>query len=132
LRNEWNEGQKSAANKRHIEVSSNSGGQQTLQTVMRMNIPIEMYISVMAGFVLAFFLMVGEIVALRKQVPKILVYLQLMFQTGRRVRFFVVICGIVVFFMIQPVIVAVLVVLALNNFNPHFSVYLMQELKQVL
>ncbi len=63
-----------------------------------MNIPIEMYISVMAGFVLAFFLMVGEIAALRKQTPKILAHLQLMYQTGRRVRFLVVICGIVVFF----------------------------------
>ena len=97
-----------------------------------MNIPIEMYISIMAGLVLALFLMVSEIVALRKQLSKIMVHLQLLFQTGKKVRFLVVICGIAVFLLIQPVIVALLVVLALNNFNPHFSAYLMQELEQLL
>ena len=97
-----------------------------------MGIPIEMYISIMAGLVLAFFLMVGEIAALRKQAPKILAYLRLMHQTGKRVRLIVAICGIAIFFLIQPIIVAVLAVLALNSFNPNFSVNLMQELKQGL
>jgi hypothetical protein len=91
-----------------------------------------MYISVMAGFVLAFFLMVGEIVALRKQVSKIVMHLQLLFETGRIVKFLVVICGILGFILIQPAVVALLVVLALNDFNPHFSVYLIHQLKQVL
>jgi ABC-type uncharacterized transport system fused permease/ATPase subunit len=95
-------------------------------------IPIEMYISIMAGFVIAFFLMVGEIVVLRKQAAKVLAHLQLLYITGRKIRFVVVMCGIVVCFLIQPVIVAVLVALALNNLNPHFSVYLLQEIKQVL
>lgn len=97
-----------------------------------MGIPIEMYISVMAGFVLAFFLMVGEIAALRRQATKVLTHLRLMYQTGKRVRFLAEIFGIAVFFLIQPLIVAALAVLALNNFNPHFSANLMQELKQVL
>lgn len=97
-----------------------------------MNIPIEMYISVMAGFVLAFFLMVGEIAALRKQAPKIMAHLRLMYRTGERIKFLFAICGIAVFFLIQPIIVAALTVLALNNFNPHFSANLMQEIKQGL
>jgi len=97
-----------------------------------MDIPIEMYISVMAGLVLGFFLMVGEIAALRKQAPKILAHLRLMYQTGKRVRLLVALCGIAVFFLIQPIIVSGLTVLALNNFNPHFSANLMQELKQGL
>lgn len=97
-----------------------------------MNTPIEMYITVMAGCVLAFFLMVSEIVALRKQAVKIFTYLQFMLKAGRRVRFVIVICGIAFFFLVQPVIVGVLVVLALNNLNPHFSVTLMQEIMQVL
>jgi hypothetical protein len=97
-----------------------------------MDIPIEMYISVMSGFVLAFFLMIGEVVALRKKAPKFLAHLRLMYQTGKRIRLFFAICGIAVFFLIQPIIVAVLTVLALNNFNPHFSANLMQELKQGL
>ncbi|MGC2458288.1 MAG: hypothetical protein WA435_09845 [Gallionellaceae bacterium] len=95
-----------------------------------MDIPIEIYISVMAGLVLSFFLMVGEIAALRTQAPKILARLRFMYQTGKRIKLFVAICGIAVFFLIQPIIVAILAVLVLNNFNPHFSVNLMQELKQ--
>jgi len=38
-------------------------------------------------------------------------------------------CGIAVFFLIQPVIVAAQVVLALNNFNPQFASNLMQQLR---
>ena len=97
-----------------------------------MNTPIEMYISLMAGLVLSLFLMVGEIVVLRKKIAKILAYLHLMLHTGKRVRFAIAICGIAFFFLSQPIIVGVLVVLALNNFNPHFSVFLIQEIKQAI
>ena len=96
-----------------------------------MNIPIEMYISVMAGLVIALFLMVGELVALRKQARKIIAHLQYLIRTRRRFTLLAVICGIAVFFFIQPFIVAGFVVYALNSFNPHFSINLVQELKQL-
>ena len=91
-----------------------------------------MYISVMAGFVISFFLMVGEVVALRRQASKIFAHLKLLRQTRRRIRLVFVLLGIAVLFLIQPVIVAAFVVLVLNNFNPHFYVYLLQEFKQML
>lgn len=89
---------------------------------------MEMYISVMAGLVLGFFLMIGEIAALRKRVPVIQAYLRLMQQSGKKIRHLFAICGIVAFFLIQPVILAVLVVLALNNLNSHFAANLMHEM----
>lgn len=90
---------------------------------------MEIYISVMAGFVLGFFLLVGEVAALRKRVPVIGAYLRRLHQSGKRIRLFMAICGILTFFLIQPVVIAALVVSALSNLNAHFSANFMHELK---
>lgn len=83
----------------------------------------------MAGLVLGCFLIVGEIAALRKRMPVIGAHLRLMRQSGKKLRRLIAICGIVAFFLIQPVMVAALVVRALSNLNSHFAANLMQELK---
>lgn len=90
---------------------------------------MEIYISVMAGFVLGFFLIIGEIAALRKRALVIQAQLRLMHQSGKKIKRLFAICGIALFFLIQPLIVAMLVVFALNSLNLHFSANLLEELK---
>lgn len=87
---------------------------------------MEIYISIMAGFVLGFFLLVGEFAALRKQIPMIQAHFRLMSQSGKRLRLLVAICGIVAFLLITPILVAVLVVLVLNNFSSNFTANLLR------
>ena len=93
---------------------------------------IELYVAVMAGVVLSLFLMVSEIVFMRKRVSKIRVRLMHFYQSGRFLRFFLGLFAIAVFFLIQPVIVGFLVVMALDNLNPHFSDSVIREIRQVL
>lgn len=93
---------------------------------------IELYVAVMAGVVLSLFLMVSEIVFLRKRVSKIRTRLLYFYQSGRYPRLFIDLFAIAAFFLIQPVIVGFLVVMALDNLNPHFSDSVIREIRQVL
>ena len=88
---------------------------------------MEIYISVMAGCVLGFFLIVGEIALLRKRALAIQSYLGRMRQSGKRAKFIAVVSGIAAFFLIQPVVVGLLVVLAVNNLDPHFAANLLHR-----
>ena len=87
---------------------------------------MEIYVSVMAGFVLGFFLLAGEIVALRKRMQPIARRLKRMQEAGEKTKFAAAICGIAAFFLIQPVLIALLVTLALGNLDMHFTANLMQ------
>lgn len=93
---------------------------------------VELYFTVMAGMVLAFFLMVGEVVALRKTGMKLYSRLKAMRSEGRKARYYAEITLALLFFLIQPFIVAWLVTGALNGFNPHFAVNLARELTSIL
>lgn len=88
---------------------------------------MEMYISVMAGFVLGFFLLAGEIVALRRRMQPVARRLKRMREAGQRIRFAAFICVIAAFFLIQPFLIALLVTLALGNLDVHYTANLMQQ-----
>ena len=90
---------------------------------------IELYIAIMAGVVLSLFLMVSEIVLLRKRFAMIRKRLIHHYLAGRKVRFFLGIFAIAVFFLVQPLIVALLVMAALDDVDPHFSVSVFRQLK---
>jgi len=90
---------------------------------------IELYFTVMAGMVLAFFLMVGELVALRKVGFRLYSRLQRMRSTGRKLRLYAEMGMICLFFLVQPFIVGWLVMGALDRFNPHFAVNMVRELR---
>ncbi len=93
---------------------------------------IELYFTVMAGMVLAFFLMVGEVVALRKVGMRLYSRLKAMRRSGRKWRFYAEMGLVILFFLVQPFIVGWLVTGALNGFNSHFAVNLIRELKEGL
>lgn len=92
----------------------------------------ELYVAIMAGMVLSFFLMVGELAALRMVIRKIRSYLLFLYREAMYIKMLGVILMIASFFLIQPLIVGLLVVLALNNLNPDFSNSVLRELEVVL
>jgi hypothetical protein len=85
----------------------------------------------MAGVVLSLFLIVIEIVAMRKRASRIRTRLMRLYQSGRILRLLIEISAIAAFFIVQPVIVAFLVAMALDNLNPDFSEHVIQQLRQV-
>lgn len=81
---------------------------------------IELYIAIMAGCVLSFFLMVSEIVFLRKRLVGIRSRLRSLCQSGRFIRLALSIFSILAFILVQPLIVGLLVAKALDKANPGF------------
>ena len=93
---------------------------------------IELYIAIMAGFVLAFFLMVSEIMLMRKQVVVFLTRLKNYYRSGKFIRLFFSTFAMLAFILVQPLIVGLLVVMALDKIDPHFSTSVIREIRQGL
>lgn len=89
---------------------------------------MELYISVMAGFVLAAFLIAAELAALRKRLAGMAAALENMRRSGQHFKRIAAICGIAAFFLIQPVVVALLVAAALGQLDTNFSAHLLREI----
>ena len=91
----------------------------------------ELLLVFMAGVVLALFIIVTEIAAMRKRASRIRTRLVRLFQSGRIVRLIIEISAIAVFFMVQPVIIGFLVTMAIDNLNPDFSTNVVQQIQQI-
>jgi hypothetical protein len=91
----------------------------------------ELLLVFMAGVVLALFVIVIEIAAMRKRASGIRTRLMRLNQSGRILRLLIEISAIAAFFIVQPVIIAFLVTKALDNLNPDFSKHVIQQLQQV-
>lgn len=92
----------------------------------------ELLMVIMAGIVLSLFMIVGEIAAMRKRVKNIRARLFRMYQSGRILRLIAELSAIAAFFLIQPVIVAILAAMALDNLYPDFSDLVAQQLQHAL
>lgn len=93
---------------------------------------IELNISILTGAVVGLFLIVTELVAMHSKVSKYRAHLRGLYQSGRKLRLFAEVSGVAVFFLVQPVIASLLTIVALDNFNPQFSVHAEQQFKQHL
>jgi hypothetical protein len=91
----------------------------------------ELLLVFMAGVVLSLFLIVIEIAAMRKRASRIRKRLMHLYQSRRIMRFLIEISAIAAFFIVQPVIIAFLVAIALDKLNPDFSGHVMQEIGQI-
>ena len=91
----------------------------------------ELLLVFMAGVVISLFLIVIEIAAMRKLASRIRTRLMRLYQSGRILRLLIEISAIAAFFIVQPVIVAFLVTMALDKLNPDFSGHVIQEIGQV-
>jgi len=93
---------------------------------------IELYIAIMAGCVLSVFLMVSEVVFLRKRFAMIRKRLIHYYLTGRVFRYYLGIFAIAAFFLVQPLIVAYLVMMSLDTVNPVFSISVFRQIREAL
>lgn len=92
---------------------------------------VDLYVAFMAGSVLALFLMVGEIAAIAKYAPAIFGRLRRFYRLKKIVRLLVEFSAMALFFLLQPVIIGLLVVMALDKLIPGFSAHVVRQLRQV-
>jgi hypothetical protein len=91
----------------------------------------ELLMVIMAGVVLSLFLIVSEIAAMRKRAKRILAHMVSLYQSGRFLRLFLELCAIAVFFLAQPVIIATLTAIALDDLNQGFSDMVIEQVRHV-
>ncbi len=90
---------------------------------------IELKMSILTGAVGGVLLIVAELIMMHKKVSKYREHLRALYRSGRMLRLFGEVSGIAVIALIQPVLISVLTVMALGNFNPAFSANAAQQLK---
>ena len=90
---------------------------------------IELKMAILTGAVGGLIMVLAEGVALHSKVSKYRAHLRELYRTKRFLRLFAEIGSIAFAVAIQPVIVTVLVISALDNFNPQFSIHAMAQLK---
>jgi len=91
---------------------------------------IELKMAILTGFVGGVIMVLAEGVALHRKLLVYRVHLRGLYRAKRFFRLFGEICSISLVVLIQPVIVSMLVMSALDRFTPQFSVHVMAELHQ--
>jgi hypothetical protein len=91
---------------------------------------IELKMAVLTGAVGGLIMVLAEGVALHDKLSKYRAHLHELHRTKRFFRLSAEIGSIAFVVAIQPVIVSKLVMSALDNFNPQFSIHAMAQLKQ--
>lgn len=91
---------------------------------------IELKMAILTGFVGGVIMVLAEGVALHQQLSRYRAHLRGLYQAKRFFRLFWETCSIAFIVLIQPVIVSLLVMSALDKFTPQFSVHVMAELHQ--
>jgi hypothetical protein len=90
---------------------------------------IELKMAILTGAVGGLILVLAEGVALHSKLSKYRAHLRKLYRSKNFIRFFAEIGGIAFVVIIQPVVVTMLVMSALDNFNPQFSIHAMAQLK---
>lgn len=92
----------------------------------------ELLLLIMAGVVISLFLIVGEIAAARKRAEQIYRRFSHLYRIRHLARLLLELILAAAFFMVQPLIVALLVALVLNGIQPDFSSLALRELREAL
>jgi hypothetical protein len=93
---------------------------------------IELRVSLLAGFMGGALLVLFEVIALHRKVSTYRDHLRELYRQGRLLRLFSEMFGLAAAALIQPVAVSWLLLLAMDNFTPRFSLQAVSELKQVV
>ncbi len=93
---------------------------------------IELKMAILTGLVGGSIMVLAECVALHRKLSRYRAHLRGLYHAKRFFRLSGEICGIAFVMLIQPVIVSILVISALDRFTPQFSVHVMAELHQGL
>ncbi len=90
---------------------------------------IELKVTLLAGMVGGVIMVLAELIALHRKVARYREHVRELYRSGRFFRLFSEGAGILVVALIQPVIVSVLLLKALDNFDPQFSAHAIQQLQ---
>jgi len=90
---------------------------------------IELKMALLTGAVGGLIMVLAEAVALHSKLGKYRAHLRELYLAKRFIRLFAEIGSIAFVVVIQPVVVTMLVMSALDNFNPQFSTNAMAQLK---
>jgi hypothetical protein len=90
---------------------------------------IELRMTLLLGMVAGVLMVLAELVAMHRKVAKYRDHLRALYHTRRYGRLLSECLGLLVIALIQPVIVSLLVLKALDNFDPRFSRNAVQELQ---
>ncbi len=91
---------------------------------------IELKVTLLAGMVGGIILMLAELIAMHKKVARYREHVRGLYRSGRFFRLFSEGVGILVAALIQPVIISVLLLKALDSFDPQFSARAIQQLQR--
>ncbi len=90
---------------------------------------IELRVLLLVGTVAGVIMLLAEVIAMHRKVAMYRDHLRSLYQKGRFSRILAELLGILAFAAVQPIVVCLLLVAALDNFNPQFSANAMQELR---
>lgn len=93
---------------------------------------IELKMALLTGLVGGAIMVLAEGVALHRRLSRYRAHLRGLYDAQRFFRLFGEICSIAFVVLIQPLIVSILVISALDKFTPQFSTHVMEELHQGL
>lgn len=91
---------------------------------------IELKITLLAGAVTGVIMLLGEMIAMHRKVARYRDHLRGLYRSARYPRLIAECAAILAVALIQPVIVSVLLLKALDNFDPDFSAHAVQQLQQ--
>ncbi len=91
---------------------------------------IELKMAMLTGAVVGMLIIVVEGVAMHRKASKYRAHLRELYRTRKFIRLFMEAGGIAFVILVQPVIVSVLMVKAMDNLNPEFSVHAMAQLRE--
>ncbi len=90
---------------------------------------IELKMAILTGAVGGVLLMLAELVFMHRRVAAYRAHLRRLHGAGRKVRLAAELAGVAAIALAQPILIALLVVTALGNFNPRFSANAAQQLQ---
>lgn len=93
---------------------------------------IELKMAVLTGLVGGVIAVLAEAVALHRKLSRFRAHLHVLYRARRLAQLLAEIVGVTVLVLIQPVIVALLMMKALDNFTPQFSAHAKAQLQQEL
>ncbi len=91
---------------------------------------IELKMTILSGLVGGVLMVLAEGVALHSKISKFRIHLRELYQTKRFLRLFAEIGGVAIIVLIQPVVISMLIMGALNNLTPQFSAHAEAQLRQ--
>ena len=91
---------------------------------------IELKMAMLTGAVVGMLIIVVEGVAMHSKASKYRAHLRELYRTRKFIRLLMETGSIALVILVQPVIVSVLMVKAMDNLNPEFSVHAMAQLRE--